>query len=64
MSRVLEVLHALAVWWQEGLAKIGAQVLQAYDWPAAPIDTEADAEADRAAWEEERARLALSPWWM
>ncbi len=64
MSGLLDALRSFAAWWQEGLTKLGTQLLQAYDWPAAPIGTEIDAEADREAWEEERARLALSPWWM
>jgi hypothetical protein len=64
MSGLLDALRSFAAWWQEGLTKIGTHLLQAYDWPAASVETEIDAEADREAWEEERARLALSPWWM
>ncbi len=64
MSRFLDVLRGFAAWWQEGLTKMGAHLLQAYDWPGTAIDTESDTEADREAWDEERARLALSPWWM
>ena len=64
MSGLLDGIHGFAAWWQEGLTKLGTQLLQVYGWPASPFDTEIDAEADREAWEEEREKLALSPWWM
>lgn len=64
MSQVLDGLRRFVAWWQEGLTKIGTQFLQADDWPGAPLEIAAADEADREAWEEERARLALSPWWM
>lgn len=64
MSGLLDTLRGFAAWWQEGLTKIGTRLLQAYDWPASGGDLEGEAEIDREAWEEERARLALSPWWM
>jgi hypothetical protein len=64
MSTLLNALRCFAAWWQEGLTNIGSQMVQAYGWPAAPIEAEGDADSDREAWEEERARLALSPWWM
>ena len=64
MSNVLDALRTFAAWWQEGLAKVGEHMSQVYEGPVSPDATEEGSEADREAWEEERARLALSPWWM
>ena len=64
MSGLLDVVRGFAAWCKEGLTKLGTQLLQAYGWPAPPFETEFDAEADRETWDEERERLALSPWWM
>ena len=64
MSNALDVLRSFAAWWQEGLAKVGEHMSQVYEAPVQSASTEDESNADREAWEEERARLALSPWWM
>lgn len=64
MSHMLDALRGFVAWWFEGLARIGAHLTHVYDGPLAPIDPNNASESDREAWEEERARLALSPWWM
>ncbi len=64
MSSVRDVLGTLAAWWFEGLVRIGAHLTEVYGGPVASAETTDTRDADRAAWEEERARLALSPWWL
>lgn len=64
MSIVLDALRGFAAWWLEGLAKVGHHMSDVYAGLPAPVEAQRDGEADREAWEEERTRLALSPWWM
>jgi hypothetical protein len=63
MSTLLDALRNFAAWWHEGLAAAGAHASLEQE-PLNPGNPETDPEADREAWEEERARLALSPWWL
>lgn len=63
MSSLLDALRNFAVWWHEGLAAAGAHASLEQE-RSNPGSRAIDTEADREAWEEERARLALSPWWL
>jgi len=63
MSWSINSLRRLAAWWREGLVVVGTTALLEHEWPTAGEPAK-DAEADREAWEEERARLTLSPWWL
>jgi hypothetical protein len=63
MNWLLDVLRCLAAWWREGLVAAGMPALQEHEWSTSG-DLENNAEADREAWETERARLVLSPWWL
>lgn len=63
MSTLLDALRSFAAWWREGLVAANAHALLEREL-SNPGNREIDTEADREAWEEERARLALSPWWL
>ena len=63
MSTLLDALRSLAAWWREGLMAANTHALLEREL-SNPGHREIDTEADREAWEEERARLALSPWWL
>lgn len=52
MSWLLELLRIAVVRWTEGLAA------------ATTYSDQVDEDADRDAWEHERIRLTLSPWWL
>ena len=61
MSSLLSVLRGFAAWWREGLTAMGTHALLESQWPTGG---DPDREADREVTEDERARLALLPWWM
>lgn len=61
MSWLVNAFRNFAALWGEGLVAAGTYALLEHE---RPIDGNTESEADREAWEEERARLALSPWWM
>jgi hypothetical protein len=52
MSWLLELLRIAVVRWTEGVAA------------ATTYSDQVDEDADRDAWEHERIRLTLSPWWL
>lgn len=52
MTWILDAFQRLAAWWCEGMA--AATALPDCD----------DDDADRAAYELERQRLTLTPWWL
>ena len=62
MRWLMNAFHRLAAWGREDLMAAGTPALLEHEWPTG--DIESDDEADREAWEAERARLALSPWWL
>ncbi len=64
MSSLLGALRAAIAWWLEGLTRLGAHLTHVYDLPLTPVANDADTDADCEAWDQERARLALSPWWL
>jgi hypothetical protein len=62
MNSLLNVLRSFAAWWREGLAAMGTHALLESQWP---VNGDPGLEIDReTAEEEERARLALLPWWV
>lgn len=61
MSWLLDVFRTFAVWRRESLMVAGTHALPESKWPTGG---DPESEAEREAWEDERARLAFSPWWM
>lgn len=61
MRSLLHVLRSLAAWWREGLTAMDTHALLESQWP---VNGDPDLEIDRETAEEERARLALLPWWV
>ena len=59
MSWLINAFRNLAAWWREGLAVVGTTALLEHEWPMSS-SPESALEADREAWDEERARLRVT----
>lgn len=64
MSSVLDAWRGFRAWWMEGLTRIGAHLTHVYDGPSTPVARDADDGAEQEVWDEERARIAVTPWWL